>query len=84
MTYGTLRQWARILPFFVIEWYINKYSQDTGTLSNYGWSTPVSFEQVYDGVFLCSSRKLKLEQCKQDLERELENISEELKIGDKK
>jgi hypothetical protein len=77
--YGMFRGWARILPFFIIEWYVNKYTQSTGTLSvPLGESIPVNFEQVYGGVFLCTSRQVKLQQRKNDIERELEAIEEEL------
>jgi len=81
MTYGCLRRWVRILPFFLIEKWVKGSNMDRGVLIPQGYGAkgiPVKFEQVYDGVFICYSEELELKQRLQDIEREKDQINERL------
>ena len=81
--YGCLRKWSKILPIGIVEWYLKNQTYDdsaylTKTTSYGKWEDPVVFIQIYDGVFICWSEKLRLKQKKRDLEREIDKINERL------
>jgi hypothetical protein len=90
MTYfGYLRKWSKILPFFIIEWATKTGQRNRAYLkipSGYDYeeglqlfvTESVEILEIYDGIYIATSRKKRLKNQKATLKTLLNKIDTEL------
>lgn len=75
---GILRKWTKLCPLFLIEWWLKTNNYQHATLSFGNYKINCQVEEMYDGVFICYSKKQMLEIRKRRAEHILEQINDEL------